>query len=62
VTFAVAEMTLLWPDAFSSVNWSRGAFALAVPALIIFRHRSNIVRLLKGEEHRFTRKAREPQS
>lgn len=61
VTFAVAEMVLLWPDAFSSANWSRGAFALAVPGLIIFRHRSNIVRLLKGEEHRFTRKAREPQ-
>jgi len=59
LAFAIAEMVLLWPDAFSTENWSRGAFALAVPPLIIFRHRSNIVRLLKGEEPRFTRKPRE---
>ncbi|MBL8849709.1 MAG: glycerol-3-phosphate 1-O-acyltransferase PlsY [Planctomycetaceae bacterium] len=59
LTFAVAEMVLLWPEAFSAANWSRGAFALAIPALIIHRHRSNIVRLLKGEEHRFTRKTQD---
>jgi len=50
VTFAIAEMVVLWPAPFSSSNWSRGVFALAVPALIIWRHRANIGRLRRGEE------------
>jgi glycerol-3-phosphate acyltransferase PlsY len=50
VTFAIAEMIVLWPAPFSSTHWSRGVFALAVPALIIWRHRSNIGRLRRGEE------------
>ncbi len=37
-------------DGFPSVN---AYFALALMVLIIFRHRSNIVRLLKGKENRF---------
>lgn len=56
--FAVAEFVVLAPSPFSAANWSRAAFALAVPALIVLRHRSNIRRLLKGEEPRFTRRAR----
>jgi glycerol-3-phosphate acyltransferase PlsY len=55
--FAIAEFVILAPSPFSAATWSRALFALAVPALIIVRHRSNIVRLLKGEEKRFTRKA-----
>jgi glycerol-3-phosphate acyltransferase PlsY len=53
VTFAVSQMYLLWPEPFRTETWSVAGFSLAVPALIIVKHRSNIVRLLRGEEHRF---------
>ena len=53
LAFAAAELTLLWPNPFSGSKWSLTAFSLAVPLLIIIRHRSNIGRLLRGEEPRF---------
>lgn len=56
VVFLVAEMVLLWPAPFSTSHWSRGVFAVAVPALIIYRHRANIGRLVRGEEPRLQRK------
>ncbi len=55
-TFAAAQMYFLWPRLFTSATWSIASFSLAVPALIIVKHRGNIVRLLRGEEHRFGRK------
>ncbi len=51
--FAVAEILQLMPQPFSRENWSLTMFALAVPMLIILRHRSNIGRLLQGTEGRF---------
>ena len=56
VTFAIAQMYFLWPQPFRVQSWSLAAFSLAVPALIIIKHRSNIVRLLRGEEPRFGKK------
>lgn len=56
VTFAVSQMYVLWPQPFREETWSLAAFSLAVPTLIIVKHRSNIVRLLRGEEPRFGRK------
>lgn len=56
VTFAVAQMYFLWPQPFRAETWSIASFSLAVPTLIIVKHRSNIVRLLRGEEPRFGRK------
>ncbi len=53
VTFAVAQMYFLWPKPFESATWSIACFSLAVPTLIIVKHRSNIGRLLRGEEPRF---------
>ena len=58
--FAVLQMIQLWPQPFRAETWSIASFSLAVPVLIIVRHRANIGRLLRGEEHRFEFKRREP--
>lgn len=58
MAFAVTQMIRLRPDPFAAGHWSLAAFSLAIPALIILRHRSNIVRLLRGEEKRFSSKSK----
>ncbi len=50
-TFAAVQMWLLYP--FAAETWSTGVFSLLVPALIIWRHRTNFARLLRGEEQKF---------
>lgn len=60
LTFVVAQMYFLWPQPFRAETWSVASFSLAVPTLIIVKHRSNIGRLLRGEEPRFGNKP--PQS
>lgn len=60
ITFAVLQMIQLWPQPFGSETWSLATFSVAVPVLIIVRHRANIGRLLRGEEHRFESKKRIP--
>jgi glycerol-3-phosphate acyltransferase PlsY len=56
LAFAVTQMVRLRPEPFAADRWSLAAFSLAIPALIILRHRSNIVRLWRGEENRFRSK------
>ena len=55
VTFSLTSLTLLWPAGLGGRNASLTAFSVLVPALIVFQHRSNIGRLLRGEENRLTR-------
>lgn len=50
VTFAVFQAVWLAPNWCTINRWSLSVFSAAVPLLIVLRHRSNIVRLLKGEE------------
>jgi acyl phosphate:glycerol-3-phosphate acyltransferase len=57
LSFAVMELVLLSPAPFSAEHWSLGLFSVLIPALIVLRHRSNFVRLLRGEEPRFQRRA-----
>ncbi len=56
IGFGMFELTRLTPNPFSEATWSQGLFALMVPLLIIVQHRSNISRLMKGEELRLTSK------
>lgn len=51
--FAGSKFWMLQPHPFSSETWSLAVFSLLVPVLIILRHRTNVVRLLRGEESRF---------
>jgi glycerol-3-phosphate acyltransferase PlsY len=51
--FCGVELWLLRPEPFGHETWSLAAFSTLVPLLIIARHRTNIVRLLRGTEPRF---------
>lgn len=53
VVFAVTQFAKFGTGLFSEGRWSLGVFSLLVPALIILRHRSNIGRLLRGEEPKY---------
>lgn len=53
ITFGGYQLVTLKPSPFASDTWSQGLFAIAVPLLILFQHRSNVRRLLKGEEPTF---------
>lgn len=50
VGFALCQWYLLQPQPWSGEKWSLSGFSLGVPLLIVIRHRSNIVRLWRGEE------------
>lgn len=54
LTFSIAKLTLSGSELWSENMWSMGAFSIAVPLLIVFQHRSNIVRLLRGEESKLS--------
>lgn len=53
VGFAITQWFVLQPTPWSEQLWSLTSFSLGVPALIVFQHRSNIRRLIRGEEHAF---------
>ncbi|TWT55280.1 Glycerol-3-phosphate acyltransferase [Thalassoglobus neptunius] len=50
--FAVAQLLIGQNSLWKANTWSLGVFSVVVPALIIFQHRSNILRLLRGEEQK----------
>jgi glycerol-3-phosphate acyltransferase PlsY len=53
ILFAVVQLAWVIPPSQWSAAWPIVLFSVAVPALILIRHRANIVRILRGEEHRF---------
>ena len=53
--FGVTELWWLGADATKPQFLSLTAFAIGIPVLIIWRHRSNIARMLKGTEPAVTR-------
>lgn len=54
-TIVTALVAVLYVTCFSALGLfsDAGAFTLAMAALVIFRHRDNLRRLLTGTEHRF---------
>ncbi len=60
VTFALYQMWSLQPDPFKGSTQAMAAFSLAVPALIVVRHASNIARLLSGKESALQRQKTPP--
>lgn len=60
IAFAICQIFLMLPTPFSPENWSLAAFSLLAPLLIVVRHRSNIQRLLRGEEKQY-RTAKKPE-
>ncbi|HSG68819.1 MAG TPA: glycerol-3-phosphate 1-O-acyltransferase PlsY [Planctomycetaceae bacterium] len=63
VTFGAVSLWTLRPNPFAPDTWTLAAFSLLIPALILLRHRTNIKRLLKGEELKFqSKRKQEPPS
>lgn len=53
VAFGAYQLLTLRPTPFANEVWSQGVFAILVPLLIVIQHRSNLRRLLAGQEPRF---------
>jgi glycerol-3-phosphate acyltransferase PlsY len=53
LVFAIGQMFILQPNPFAVEKLPLSVFSLAVPALIVVQHRSNIGRLMRGEEKKF---------
>ena len=53
LVFAIGQMFILQPNPFAVAKLPLSVFSLAVPALIVVQHRSNIGRLMRGEEKKF---------
>ena len=62
IGFALCQIVRLWPALFSREHWSLTAFSLLVPALIIGRHRSNIMRIIRGEETKYRSRDKDPEN
>jgi glycerol-3-phosphate acyltransferase PlsY len=51
---ALVLLPLLW---LTSDRWEVQALGAAIAAFVVFAHRANVGRILRGEEHRFGKKA-----
>lgn len=60
--YPVYEVYRSWPAPFAKDRISLAIFSLIAPLLIIFRHRANIGRLLRGEEPKYRSAKKEPDS
>jgi glycerol-3-phosphate acyltransferase PlsY len=60
IAFAIAEFLFQGRAMWTPHTWGLGAFTIAVPLLILLRHRSNIVRLWHGQEPRLQFRSQKP--
>ena len=56
IVYAAAILVLLG-EPLARENWAMAAFAVAIPTLIVVRHRDNICRFWRGEEKPFSASA-----
>lgn len=58
---AAGSLVILGPifACFPQINWAKFVLSILVGSLAIFMHRSNIVRLVKGEEKKFVPKMKD---
>lgn len=61
VVYGVSHLILQGSEAWSPNRRPGTLFALVVPALIVWRHRSNIRRILNGTENRLGRSSKPPE-
>ena len=50
--FAIAQLTFMGEDVFVWSHLPLTLFSTMVPALIVWKHRSNIIRMLRGDEQK----------
>lgn len=60
ITFAAAQLATYGAALWTPSTWSLGAFSIAVPLLILFQHRANIGRIVRGEEKPLSLRPRPP--
>lgn len=53
--FSVTYFSMMGKTAWETANLSLTAFSLLIPSLIVWRHRSNIARLISGNEPAFSK-------
>lgn len=53
ISFGVTHLVLNHDQLWTASGWSLTVFSLAIPALILARHRANIARIWRGEEPKF---------
>ena len=51
-SFAIAQLTFMGQDVFVFGQLPLTLFSTMVPALIVWKHRSNIIRMLRGDEQK----------
>ena len=51
-SFAIAQLTIMGQDVFVFGHLPLTLFSTMVPALIVWKHRSNIMRMLRGDEQK----------
>jgi glycerol-3-phosphate acyltransferase PlsY len=57
IGFAVTQLILLGSKVFDFAKLPLTLFSIIVPALIVWKHRSNIGRILRGEENRIGKRS-----
>ncbi|MEP3477936.1 MAG: glycerol-3-phosphate 1-O-acyltransferase PlsY [Fuerstiella sp.] len=62
LAFSVTYFSMAGMQAWETSNLSLTAFSILIPSLIVWRHRSNIARMISGNEPAFSKPTREDEN